>query len=602
MFKVHFVAALGFSLSMFSCGKLTTFSGGVPSNRKSEASRAAENKDPEKPQVVLAPAVEMKSCTTESGSPLAHDNKETRTVYEKATVGVGESCRSETQERRCDNGTLQPWSGSAFTFAGCEVPNAKACVDDSGKPVPHSQSEKRVVFEREIAPAGGSCVSGEQTRTCNDGKWEQWVGSTFEKTKCEVACVGSNGALIAHGGAESRTVYQAATVPAGSSCVSGIQNRQCNNGSFGGWSGSGFTQSRCRPEAPEALSFSLMASLLNSSCIVDLDGQAHCWGSNGGGALGAGKEYSELNSSSALLKVEGIPDKVVALGTTLSTCALTVSNEVYCWGSNATGNTSETFIYGTLGSGQEVTHSARAVKVMGLPANKTIRSLSRTINANINCAITSDDSVYCWGEDLYPNPARLSARRVDTLSNKQARRIVNGSHGNVGAVCLLREGGNIICNKPEAENKYSHLSNVKDFSGQIAGYYCVLKLDQRVECKGSIDASGAFVSGPLADIGLSQVAAIDVSSSGACALLSDGKLKCWGRNNFGQLGVGDTAYRSSPTSVVGLPARVTGFHAGHTAYATLADGSVFGWGWNVNGRLPGASTQNVTTPLKLFTP
>ena len=37
-----------------------------------------------------------------------------------------------------------------------------------------------------------------------------------------------------------------------------------------------------------------------------------------------------------------------------------------------------------------------------------------------------------------------------------------------------------------------------------------------------------------------------------CALLSDTTVKCFGDNAFGQLGVGDTTNRNTPTAVPGL--------------------------------------------------
>ena len=38
----------------------------------------------------------------------------------------------------------------------------------------------------------------------------------------------------------------------------------------------------------------------------------------------------------------------------------------------------------------------------------------------------------------------------------------------------------------------------------------------------------------------------------SCALLSDASIMCWGRNSFGQLGLGDTTDRNTPTAVSGL--------------------------------------------------
>ena len=39
----------------------------------------------------------------------------------------------------------------------------------------------------------------------------------------------------------------------------------------------------------------------------------------------------------------------------------------------------------------------------------------------------------------------------------------------------------------------------------------------------------------------------------SCALLSDGVVKCWGRNALGQLGDGTATNRLTPVTVSGLP-------------------------------------------------
>jgi hypothetical protein len=75
----------------------------------------------------------------------------------------------------------------------------------------------------------------------------------------------------------------------------------------------------------------------------------------------------------------------------------------------------------------------------------------------------------------------------------------------------------------------------------------------------------------------------------ACALLDDHRVKCWGDNNFGQLGIGDARGRRAPSDLGdNLPAVDLG--AGRTAtaiaagrYATcviLDDGSVGCWGYS----------------------
>ena len=77
-----------------------------------------------------------------------------------------------------------------------------------------------------------------------------------------------------------------------------------------------------------------------------------------------------------------------------------------------------------------------------------------------------------------------------------------------------------------------------------------------------------------------------VSGEGhSCALISDGTVQCWGKNEFGQLGDGTAENRDAPVQVRGLKdvhALTAGW--GHTC-ALMGDGAVKCWGYNKNGEL-----------------
>jgi alpha-tubulin suppressor-like RCC1 family protein len=85
----------------------------------------------------------------------------------------------------------------------------------------------------------------------------------------------------------------------------------------------------------------------------------------------------------------------------------------------------------------------------------------------------------------------------------------------------------------------------------------------------------------------------------ALAVCSNGTLYAWGPNASGQLGLGDTTYRSSPT-VVG-----TGYQsvsAGvDSSFAIATDGTTYAWGKNSDGTLGLGDTQdrNLPTPLTM---
>ncbi|MEV4558149.1 hypothetical protein AB0K51_14315 [Kitasatospora sp. NPDC049285] len=101
--------------------------------------------------------------------------------------------------------------------------------------------------------------------------------------------------------------------------------------------------------------------------------------------------------------------------------------------------------------------------------------------------------------------------------------------------------------------------------------------------------------------GLGGVQAVAAGGSHALALLKDGTVKSWGLNDKGQLGNGTTADAKLPVTVAGL-ADVKAIAAGDSfSMALLKDGTVKTWGNNDKGQLgvtakPATATATVPGP------
>lgn len=87
----------------------------------------------------------------------------------------------------------------------------------------------------------------------------------------------------------------------------------------------------------------------------------------------------------------------------------------------------------------------------------------------------------------------------------------------------------------------------------------------------------------------------DVCAGGECsfAIDEDGNLYSWGRNDVGQLGLGDTTDRSSPVLVPGgLKWKLIGEQFGLTE-----DGSLYAWGINFFGQIGDGTTVAKSSPV-----
>lgn len=184
------------------------------------------------------------------------------------------------------------------------------------------------------------------------------------------------------------------------------------------------------------------------------------------------------------------------------------------------------------------------------------------------CALIRSGYVQCWGDNSYGQlgigGVSKSLTPVSAMLNGATAVAVGGWH-----TCALLINGTVTC---WGCNNAGQLGN-----GRYASSY-----------------TPVFVTGLSGDV----VAAISAGREYTCVLLNSGDVKCWGINNFGQLGNGGKTDSNAPVSTMGLSGGVTGISAGymHTC-AVLSSGSVQCWGSNSYGQLGNGGTTDSNTPV-----
>ena len=136
---------------------------------------------------------------------------------------------------------------------------------------------------------------------------------------------------------------------------------------------------------------------------------------------------------------------------------------------------------------------------------------------------------------------------------------------------------------------------------------CALKKEGRVRCWGQNNRGqlgqppSRLNTTPQLIPQLKGVVQISAGDSHTCALKKEGRVECWGDNNLGQLGRGvalDVAHRPSPVLGLGASQQIS---AGTTHTCALRrDGTVWCWGDNADGQLGDGSVLSHDTPRRVI--
>jgi alpha-tubulin suppressor-like RCC1 family protein len=237
-------------------------------------------------------------------------------------------------------------------------------------------------------------------------------------------------------------------------------------------------------------------------------------------------------------------------------CALNGPSGVECWGKN---------IHGQLGDGTRIDSSV-ALGVLGLGSGVT----SVTGGLNHTCALTSAGGVKCWGRNDKGQLGNGTTTDSDTPAN------VTGLASGVTAIaagaehtCAITAAGPARCWGANSSGQLGNGSNI----------------DTRVPVGVSGLATG--------------VQAIAAADSHSCAVLASGAVKCWGKNDKGQLGDGTNTDSVTPVSVTGLTGvRAIATGEFHTCVSTVA-GAALCWGQNLRGQLGDGTTIDRNVPVQV---
>lgn len=335
------------------------------------------------------------------------------------------------------------------------------------------------------------------------------------------------------------------------------------------------------------------------TCAWFEDGEAACWGNNGGGRLGDGT----VETRATPVRVTGLAGKVKMMAAGgVHTCALLADARVQCWGTNDEGQ---------LGDGT-TTSSLAPVSVPNLQGVVHVSA-----GALHGCAVAGSGVVRCWGSR---GPTSAAPGAPDAGSGGGAWRTVASGAGHscaasfVGVQCWgvgdgvgerthARQLTGPTEEEPDipvtfaaptalaagAAHACASFGGVPgcwgaNFGGQLGDGTTTLRPKITVVAVGDQDASAtAFAAG----------------SAHTCMIRAPGHLHCFGLNDAGQLGPATEAEGADPAPSgwrgPGANVRAVAAGADHTC-ALVEDGTVWCWGANEDGQLGDGTRASRATP------
>ena len=309
------------------------------------------------------------------------------------------------------------------------------------------------------------------------------------------------------------------------------------------------------------------------ACARLSDDTLRCWGYNGNGQLGYGNT-NNVGDDEFPFSVPPVGINVDLLDVAVGgfhTCAQVVGGNVRCWGYAAEGQ---------LGYG----NTTQLAVPLTIDVNLGTATTLLAAGERHNCAALDDGKVRCWGlnangqlgygntENIGDNEIPGNVVPVPILPQgiPDGTPIVDLALGAFHS-CAIFEGGDVLC---WGDN----------FFGQLGqGTTTTVGDNETLATVFPVDLGGNAVE-------------LAVGRYHTCALLDDGAVKCWGRNLYGQLGRGDITHVGddevpADVEVIDLPGEVTSLTAGDYHTCVVLDGhEVRCWGFNDYGQLGYADT------------
>ena len=301
------------------------------------------------------------------------------------------------------------------------------------------------------------------------------------------------------------------------------------------------------------------------------------------------------------------------------TCVTNNKMELFCMGYN---------YYYQLGVGALTSsHTNVPTFVKDLGTNKKVKSVG--LGYLHSCAILDDNSLECWGYNYYGQVGvgtNGNNHKTPRYVNSIGRTVTQVSLGLYHTCALINTnsakcwGYNFYGQLGSGSNQFfedtpqgvniSPERTVKQIS--CGGYHTCAVLDNGdLTCWGRNNygqlgggTNETNTTTPVNVILDKKVKMVSLGRDSTCVILEDNSLKCWGRNYFGQLGVNSPEDQLPPTDVdIGSNYTIKHISSSGSSIHRCAirnDNRLLCWGYNWSGQLGRGNTDNAKEPVEIY--
>jgi alpha-tubulin suppressor-like RCC1 family protein/phosphodiesterase/alkaline phosphatase D-like protein len=342
----------------------------------------------------------------------------------------------------------------------------------------------------------------------------------------------------------------------------------------------------------EPLTYTAVSVATRGACALSSDGTVVCWGDNPDRWVFPDRPTGMVRTPTKISLPHGLKWKSINSGEAYANCGIAENDRAYCWGNHHIGSF--------------LTTTSRTPVEVEFPAH--IRVTDVQSGHSTACATTTTSELWCWGDAHFLGDGSIDPVRIPVRIPMPDNNPIKTFNMGGGGVCAITTAHNMYCWGSNGDGQlglgYSQQYpysfswtpvliptpageqwNIASYAG---GRLCALTISGNGYCAGD-NFEGSFGNGTYEDSmrftkmvvpNNERLVTIATGWYHTCVGTESGKMWCFGRGGYGELGTGTTlGGRTWRTPFLPDGVTLVSFDAGVAGTCALdTTGRVWCWG------------------------